>query len=103
MADDPSTRYQSVAQVLNALARLPIVPNWSCSLAPQQVEWTLIRDAGRTLRVAWDRQRPRKQTWLAQSVPTSGTGRTMKQGGSVEEGATAKTIKELEEFLLGYS
>jgi serine/threonine-protein kinase len=97
MNDDTTARYQSADQVLSALSKLPIDPDWSCSVTSARVHWE--RQAkGRRIIVQWDRLAPRRHEWRAWSEPLGSTGRKMRLGGSHGVIGSAQATKELQVF-----
>lgn len=94
--DNPTLRYQSAGQVLNALSSLP-TPNWSTAVASDLIRWEQI-SAKRRKVVEWSRHSPRKHEWKAWSEPLGQVGRKMSLGGSDGIVNKAQVIKELDAF-----
>lgn len=94
--DDPALRYQTTAEVFNALSTLPIV-DWQTIVTPKVVRWEQAT-AGRLKLVEWTKHDGRRHEWKAWSEPTEAIGRRRALGGS--EGIVPKrqAIKELEQF-----
>lgn len=97
MNDDTAARYQSADQVLSAFSKLPVEPDWACSVTPARVQWE--REAkGRRIVVQWDRLAPRKHVWRAWSEPLGPKGRKLTLGGSNGVVGSVQAVKELEKF-----
>lgn len=94
--DDPSLRYQTAGEVLNALSVLP-TPSWEVTVSPPLVRWEQTV-GGRLKVVEWTRHSERKHEWSARTEPADGNGRTMRLDGSTGIIGRAQTIKELEKF-----
>jgi serine/threonine-protein kinase len=97
MHDDTNQRLQNVAQVQAAFSGLPIVPDWECKVAGQQVRWCR-KQGGRIIRVEWNRNSPRRHDWRAWSEPV-GVGRPRTLGGSKGQVGSQAAIRQLEAFL----
>jgi serine/threonine-protein kinase len=96
MHDDSTARFQSADQVLSAFSRLPVKPDWDCTVSPARVEW--VRTAkGRRISVQWDRLAPQRHEWRAWSEPI-GAGRRATLGGSKGVVRKNEAIRELEQF-----
>jgi serine/threonine-protein kinase len=67
MHDDPTKRFQTAQNLLDALAMLPLMPDWAIALDPATIEWTCTR-AERRVVVELDRASDR---WEATSHPLS--------------------------------
>jgi len=82
MVDDPHKRLQSVGQVQQVIAGLPIAPDWSCEVAGSYVRWR--RENGkRIVKVEWNRISARRHEWKAWSEPAvAGAGNNRKLGAS---------------------
>jgi serine/threonine-protein kinase len=75
MNDDPSSRYQTADQALEAMSRLRDTPFWKTTVAPDLIRWEQTTMT-RRIAVEWKRYSPRKHEWTAWSEPL-GNGRTM--------------------------
>jgi serine/threonine-protein kinase len=97
LCDDPTARFQSANQALDAIALLPITPEWTVEkVSPQTVRWE--RTAGKRLVVVdWERLSPRQHRWDALSQPL-GAGRNKSLGGSGGVVGGKQAIKEMEAF-----
>jgi serine/threonine-protein kinase len=94
MNDNPKNRFQTAAQMLQAIERLPVTPEWICDYTPQEVYWSRAHH-NREIRVTWKKHSARKHEWEARSVPLV-EGRERRLGCS--EGVIGKT-KVLAELL----
>lgn len=96
IVDDPTRRYQTASQVLNALSPLP-TQSWDTSVAPDLVRWTQSAGERRKI-VEWTRHSARKHEWKAWSEPTGQGGRKMTLGGSTRPIGRSQAISQLETF-----
>ena len=94
--DDPALRYQTTAEVLNALSMLPTV-NWHTIVTPNAVRW---EQAGvdRLKVVMWTKHDARRHEWKAWSEPKGATGRVRTLGESTGIVPKRQAIRELEQF-----
>ncbi|MNH38749.1 hypothetical protein D3C79_998290 [compost metagenome] len=75
LADDPSARYATTGEVLNAISALPTEPSWETTVAPDLVRWEL--PAPKRMKVVeWKLHSERRHEWKAWSQPL-GAGRVM--------------------------
>lgn len=89
--DDPRKRFQTAVQFRNGLARLPVSPEWMCTVSASLVRWERTKGQKR-YEVEWHRT-PRKQSWVAYSTDLiSGKKRTLR---------SSKNLRELESFFVG--
>jgi serine/threonine-protein kinase len=79
MHDDTNQRFQTAHAMSQALARLPIVPSWSCTYTLKSVTWSR-REDGRTITVEWTIHSPRRHEWYAKR--TGGGKRDVSVGGT---------------------
>lgn len=92
--DDSASRYQSAAQVTNALSALSETPNFSCKVSGSRVVW-IKRAESRIIRVVWNKAGSWQFEWQAWSAPIGGmAGRKHTLGGG--SGSRARTSSELE-------
>jgi serine/threonine protein kinase len=97
MHDDTSARFQSADQVLSAFSKLPVKPDWDCTVTPARVQWT--RDTqSRRITVQWDRLAPQRHEWRAWSEPLGGKGRRANLGSSNGVVRKDQAVRELEAF-----
>ncbi|MEK1950564.1 serine/threonine-protein kinase [Pseudomonas sp. YNh] len=75
LADDPSARYATTGEVLNAISALPTQPSWETTVTPDLVRWELPAPK-RTKVVEWKLHSERRHEWKAWSQPL-GAGRVM--------------------------
>jgi len=94
--DDPAHRYQTTAEVLNALSALP-TPGWHTTVTPNSVRWEQA-SVGRSKVVEWTRHSARRHEWKAWSEPNGSTGRAKTLGGSKGIVSKRQAIRELEQF-----
>jgi serine/threonine-protein kinase len=94
--DDPDGRYRHTGQLLNALAKLPTLPVWQCSLTPSKVTWQQ-QTGTRKISVEWVEHSPKRHEWKAWSEPLA-TGRPRTLGGSQGRIGLAAVERELEAF-----
>ena len=95
--DNPHARYQSATQVLDALAKLPIDPSWTCAMGANRVEWTLV-DSRRRKVVTWLRPSTRRNSWEAKSFPiVDGNSRVLRL--ATKPRSQSLVLSELERFL----
>jgi serine/threonine protein kinase len=59
-----SRRFQSALELCQALAGLPVEPDWNCVVQPEGVQWTLER-RGQLFTVKWQQLSPREHRWRA--------------------------------------
>ncbi len=96
MHDDPSRRIQNAVEILQALEKLPIEPDWECIYSPQQTKWTQFRK-NRRIEVSWLKHSERKYEWDAYSFPLQ-AGKKRRLGGSSGCYGRIQTEKELNCF-----
>lgn len=90
MHDDPTQRYQSATQVIDALAGLPVQPDWKCAWTPDETVWHAV-EAGRELHVKWS-TKARENWWAAESRPLAkGNKRTLAHSDGVCSRANAES------------
>lgn len=94
--DDPALRYQTTAEVLNALSALPM-PGWLTTVTPGSIRWEE-SGVGRSKVVEWIRHGVRKHEWKAWSEPNGTTGRTRTLGESKGIVSNRQALRELERF-----
>jgi len=94
--DDPTFRYQTAAQVLNALSGLP-TPSWSTSVAPGLVRWELTNGDRKKI-VEWTRHSPRKHEWKAWSEPVGKAGKCKTLSKSDGVIGQNQVLRELDAF-----
>lgn len=96
MNDDREKRFESAAQVMDALANLPAAPAWQTEINADRVLWTL--ESGARLRhVEWISDSPRRHQWRAWSEPI-GQGRSMTLGGSGGVVNRRDAVRQLEHY-----
>jgi eukaryotic-like serine/threonine-protein kinase len=94
--DDSADRYQSAQQVIDALAKLPIEPNWRCLVEFPEVRWS--REVGeRVACVVWTKKGARRYEWEAWTEPT-GKGRRRILGGSLGVVGYTESASQLRDF-----
>lgn len=97
--DDPSSRYQNVSEVINALASLPTEPNWTCGVTGDQITWERV-SGGRRIKVVLTEHSPRRHEWKAWSEPVStGRSRTLESSGGIV--SPSEAARQLNSFLCG--
>jgi len=79
MHDDSAYRHASCHDWAQALANLPVIPDWSCQYATDVVDWS-VPEGTRFVQVARRIHSPRKHEWWAERV--GGAKRTMLVGGA---------------------
>ena len=94
--DDDNLRFQNTAQTSTALAVVPILPRWQCTVASDLICWELTK-GGRQILVEWRRMSPRKHKWDAWSKPV-GVGRLRRLSGSKGIVGSSAATKDLENF-----
>jgi serine/threonine protein kinase len=94
--DDPDRRFQNANLVMAALAKLEAEPRWSCTVAPHETRWELVKGVRRT-RVVWRQHSPRSFSWDARSEPL-GHGNRRALGGSTKRIGRADSDRGLREF-----
>ena len=57
-------RFQSALEFCQALASLPVEPDWNCVVQPAHIQWSL-RRRGQLLTVEWEELSPREHKWRA--------------------------------------
>jgi serine/threonine protein kinase len=97
MADDTSQRYQNAQQVLAALGKLATGTNWRCTVKPGRVTWKG-KKKHRLITIVWEKHSAFKYSWLADSKPATGKGRTRAIGSSNGQMSYANSDKELRDF-----
>lgn len=96
--DDPHARYETAGQAVAALARLPVRPEFICTVTPNLVRWE--KRAGlRRIIVEWKKYNQRAYEWSARSEPI-GAGRTRTLGGSHGRVSYSVSERELERFFI---
>lgn len=96
--DDPAKRFQNASELLSALAKLPIEPDWRCIYSASDVAWHL-REEKRTTVVRWQRRSPRDTEWIAITLNLE----TKKQrviGKSKMFLSKIEAAKELQDFFI---
>ena len=98
MSDDPENRFPTAEAMQTAISRLPIEPNWSCSLTPDIRIWCR-QKKNRQIILTHNIRSPRKHEWTALSTPANGHGRNRTLGGSAGVVSRATAEKGIETFL----
>lgn len=98
MNDDPDLRYQTAAQVLQALEKLPTEPDWICNYTAQEVLWTRIHNK-REIRVLWKKHSERRHEWEARSFPLT-AARERRLDGSNGVVGKREALAEMQEFFV---
>ncbi|MDA0866852.1 MAG: serine/threonine-protein kinase [Cyanobacteria bacterium] len=101
MHDDPSCRLQNSFEILQALEKLPIEPNWKCTYSQLQTIWTRTR-GDRKIEVVCLKHSPRRYEWKAQSLPLN-NGKKRNLGGSNGCVGKTKTMRQLDDFFQNQS
>lgn len=97
LSHTPTNRFDSFSDVVSALERLPIDPDWICQSSLTSVKWT--RDRGqRVHEVLWDRTDSVDQQWFATNRPRNGEGKHMSLGRSNGRVSKEDARTGLEEF-----
>lgn len=96
MNDDRNKRFDSAAQVMDALANLPVAPAWQTEVGADRVFWTL-DCGGRVRHVEWDWESARRHRWRAWSDPV-GRGRSKTLGGSEGFISRRDAVRQLEHY-----
>lgn len=96
LTDDPSARYATTGEVLNAISGLPIDPSWETSVTPDVVRWELAAPK-RVKVVEWILHSDRRHEWKAWSQPLE-AGRIMTLGQSPGVVGRKQVDRELEAF-----
>ena len=97
MHDDSNARFQTIDQVLSAVAKLPASPSWKCKVSDNSVRWKRKKGV-RKLHVHWNQLTAQKHGWKAWSEPINGAGRSMTLGASNGDIARRFAISEMENF-----
>jgi serine/threonine-protein kinase len=63
--EDPHSRHPSCHEMGQALAKLPIAPDWHCQYTMGSADWTL-KDGPRVVNVGWRVHSARKHEWWAE-------------------------------------
>jgi hypothetical protein len=79
MHDDSHYRHATCHDCAQALAGLPVTPDWRCQFAANAIDWS-VPVGTRVFQVALRIHSPRKQEWWAER--TGGSKRTMLVGGA---------------------
>lgn len=98
MHDHSSLRFESVADLGQAIGKLSIIPDWQCAIGSDRTSWTL-HTKGRVVSVEWQIISPRKHIWRADSAKAS---RKRKLAGSSVPQSREKVNSEIEDFLLSF-
>jgi serine/threonine protein kinase len=96
MRDDTSIRLPNAAAVIDALAKLPVSPNWICRLENEKVLWEVTL-GDRRVTVEWDRPEKGKHQWIAHSETLS-SGKRRKLASSKGLCSRSTADGELREF-----
>jgi serine/threonine-protein kinase len=96
MNDDRTKRYDSAAQAMDAVANLPIVPEWQTVVRADGVDWRL-NCGDRVRHVTWTAHSPRRHEWRAWSTPV-GRGRPKTLDGSEGIVSRRDAIRQLERY-----
>lgn len=99
MRDDRHARFQTVHDVMNALAALSSGPNWSCAVAPKEVRWEM-ESKGRRRIVVWSMHSKLKHEWKAWSEPLTPGGRHYHLGASAGPVSPSVAQRQLKELFL---
>ncbi len=99
LADDAASRYQNCDQVLTALSRLPVAPNWSLTVDSSLVKWERLSKS-RHIFVEWKIISPRQHTWRAWSEGIA-TKRQRRLDGSEGTVTKGEALKQLKKFFAG--
>ncbi len=98
--DDPAARYQSAGDLLNALKKLPVSPDWTCDYTKDRVVWERNTTKSRILRVEWLRHSPNRHEWEVYSLPLD-EGRRIRLSGSNGVVNRQDALRGLEAYLNG--
>lgn len=97
MNDDPALRYQNCQQVLGALSRLPVTPEWECEYTTGEIKWK--RELRNRLQIVTHKiHSARRHEWEAVSYPASSSGRSRRLAGSEGVVSRSDAVKGLETF-----
>jgi serine/threonine-protein kinase len=96
--DDSSLRFDSLADLSQAIGKISITPDWQCDFQGKRTSWTL-HLKHRTISVRCEVISPRKHIWTAEST---GGSRKRKLGGSKSTQSRETALSEIENFLLSY-
>ncbi|MGQ3041076.1 MAG: serine/threonine-protein kinase [Brevundimonas sp.] len=100
LADNPAGRYQTAAQALEALSKLPVSPAWHATVTTELVRWEH-RSKTRLNVVEWRRHSTRRHEWSAWSEPL-GDGRRKTLDGSGGEVSRRAAVSGLEAYFAGW-
>ena len=99
LEDDTTKRFQSADQALSAISKLPVSPEWDCTVEDDAVRWEQLK-GNRVQIVEWNRT-PKKNQWSARSEAMPGSkGQKKSMGGSDGSVAAKSAISGLEDFFL---
>jgi len=96
--DDSRQRYQTISQVMTALAKLPNMDTFACEVEPDEVVWVKTSKTRRT-KVVWRKAGKTSFEWDAWSEPLKpGDGRRHTLGKSKGPVSRTQSLKELDAF-----
>lgn len=95
--DDQRQRYRSMDDVMNALASLPVDPDWFCEYSLTEVVWTA-KSGKRNYKVVWDRRSATGQTWIFVNSPRGTTGQVVTRRGTPNLVSPEEALAGLEVF-----
>lgn len=85
MHDSTALRYQTAGEVLDELAKLPIAPEWECSLSDEHIHWSA-SEGDRMVHVELEVPERGPLAWSAYTLPIKGGRRyTLASGALWEE------------------
>jgi serine/threonine protein kinase len=96
LRDEPSQRYQTASQALDALAVLPASTNWTSTVTPNLIRWEQ-KGYSRLNIVEWHRHSQRRHEWSARSEPY-GAGRNKTLARSAGIIGARQATAELERY-----
>lgn len=82
---DKDKRCASMSEAVNLISRLPIVEDWTCDVALDEINWTMDK-GGRRFRVRWEKYLRDGESWVAWSEAHNGSGkRTLAKSNSADK------------------
>jgi eukaryotic-like serine/threonine-protein kinase len=92
--DETDRRFQSIFALSQALADLPVEPDWECDFLPNRTVWTREK-SGRKIEVTWIVDSERKHRWQATST---GGQRNRGLGGGASVLSRSDLNRDLDTF-----
>lgn len=97
--DDPNSRFQTVGEMMNAMASLPTDPDWQCQVSGTSVSWSR-ETTQRLIRAQWTEHSAKIHEWSAWSEPRNGVGRPYTLASTNGQVRHTEAMKAMRQFFV---